>query len=43
MHRSHPNLVPVANKYLEHKKFLKEQEEHKNNVGFACLFLSIHC
>lgn len=38
MHRSYPNLVPVSNKYLAQKEFIKEQEEHKNNVK---IFLSI--
>jgi hypothetical protein len=32
MHRSFPNVVPVANKYLGHKDFLKTQAEHQNNV-----------
>ncbi|CAF1012356.1 unnamed protein product [Adineta steineri] len=32
MHRSHTNLVPVTNKYLAHKKFVKDQEEHKLNL-----------
>lgn len=32
MHRSFPNVLPVANKYLEHKNFLKAQAEHEKNV-----------
>ncbi|CAF1124122.1 unnamed protein product [Rotaria sordida] len=35
MHRSHPNIVPVANKYLAHKKFLQEKKDHKNNIKKA--------
>jgi len=34
MHRSYPNVVPVANKYLGHKNFLKAQAEHEQNVNF---------
>jgi hypothetical protein len=34
MHRSYPNVVPVANKYLGHKIFLKTQAEHEQNVSF---------
>jgi hypothetical protein len=34
MHRSYPNVVPVANKYLGHKNFLKAQADHANNVSF---------
>ncbi len=34
MHRSYPNVAPVTNKYLAHKKFLKDQENHKINVRF---------
>ncbi len=32
MHRSYPNVVPVANKYLGHKLFLKAQADHEHNV-----------
>ncbi len=39
MHRSYPNVVPVANKYLGHKFFLKNQAEHENNVSFYCYSL----
>ncbi|CAF2420218.1 unnamed protein product [Rotaria sp. Silwood2] len=35
MYRSHPSIVPVANKYLAHKKFLQEQEDHKHNIKNA--------
>ncbi len=33
MHRAYQNVVPVANKYLGHKQFLKSQAEHENNVN----------
>jgi hypothetical protein len=33
MHRSYPNVVPVSNKYLGHKSFLKAQADHENNVN----------
>lgn len=33
MHRAYPNVSPVANKYLEHKNFLKTQAEHEKNVS----------
>jgi hypothetical protein len=47
MQHFQPNLVPVANKYLARKQFLKDQEDHKNNVRFSCLsffdvFIIIH-
>ena len=32
MHNAFPNVVPVANKYIGHKEFLKAQAEHENNV-----------
>lgn len=35
MHRSFPNVVPVANKYLGHKTFLKTQADHENNIKNA--------
>ncbi len=38
MYRSYENLVPVTNKYLAHKEFLKEEEVYKNKVKFFCLF-----
>lgn len=33
MHRSHQNVAPVANKYLDHKRFIKDQETHRQNVN----------
>lgn len=33
MQSSFPNVVPVANKYLGRKEFLKAQQEHENNVS----------
>ena len=32
LHRSHQNLVPVSNKYLDHKRLIKDQETHQHNV-----------
>jgi hypothetical protein len=38
MHRSYPNLVSVSNKYLAQKKFIKDQEDYKNNVNFFLIY-----
>ncbi len=39
MHRSYPNVVPVANKYLGHKQFLKDQADLEHNVRFYLIFI----
>jgi hypothetical protein len=38
MHRSYPNVVPVTNKYLGHKLFLKAQADHENNVSSSLAY-----
>jgi hypothetical protein len=36
----HPNLVPVTNKYLAQKQFIKDRKDLKNNVRFFFYFHS---
>ena len=39
MYRSYPNVKPVANRYLEHKIFLKAQVDYENNVNLHLSYL----
>ncbi|CAF1305873.1 unnamed protein product [Rotaria magnacalcarata] len=35
MYRGHPNVVPVASKYLAHKEYIQDRMEHKQNIKNA--------
>ncbi|CAF3359017.1 unnamed protein product [Rotaria socialis] len=41
MYRSYPNVLPVANRYLGHKIFLKEQADHQSHVKNARSVLNL--